>query len=267
MRQKIKKYFEFIGLSSSRPNDVPNKEDYKNSDDINLSKNYLDYLKELDHYQNERQQVIENKNAQIVGQASIVVTILGLFIPLLLEEFIELGMIWKILTAITFLFIFGHYFLSIYHSTRTLLIDRYTYSTGSTKTITKKNRATLELTFINEQIKDLIYIVDNNSKQNSKKGENLILATRTFRIANIGFAFFIIFILIYSFTIQTAPQKVFVISPQEVAISSNDTLNMKQIDKSHLEQKAMIDSLRKLIITKESKLGEVKNMLDSLNNQ
>lgn len=267
MRKKIKRYFEFIGLSPSQLRDVPNKEDYKDSDDDTLTINYLNYLKELDHHQNERQQVIENKNAQLVGQASIVVVILGLIIPLLLDEFIELEIIWKILTAIIFLFIFGHYFLSIYHSTRTLLIDRYKYSTGSTRTITKKDRATSELTFINEQIKDLIYIIDNNSTQNSKKGENLILATRTFRIANIGFAFFIIFVLIYSFTIQTAPQKVFVTNPQEVVISSNDTLNMRQIDKSQLEQNIMIDSLRKLIITNEAMLEEVKNIVDSLNKQ
>ena len=151
-------YFKYIGLNQADSKAVT-IQPFVNTTDLKVAEKYLDYLKELDNYQKERRTIIEGKNSQLVGQASIVTSIFSLFVPLLVDKFNDLSWWISIPFSIIFLFVLSHYLLTILHSIKTLKIDKYNYPTRSTSTITKASRATNELDFINEEIKDLIYII------------------------------------------------------------------------------------------------------------
>lgn len=193
-------YFKYFGIKKDSEDDIF-RLSYSAPSDKTLTKKHLDYLKEIFTQNKNRQGIIENKNAQLVGQASIIISIFALFIPLLIGKLINLNIYILIILIVLFIFILFHYVLTIYHSTLTLEINRYNYSTPSLKTITEKDRATTEDAFIEEEIKDLIYSIEQNTYQTNRKGGNLIFATRNFRFASITFAIFTILIIFSSFFI------------------------------------------------------------------
>lgn len=149
------------------------------------SREHLQYLKELLEFQRDRQSTIENKTSQLVGQSSVVFSLVGLFVPIFYDKFLTSPLVARILLVLIFLIAFLFYLFTIIHSTRTLLINRYTYATGDTKTVLS-NLSIKE--FIEEQVKDLIFSIQVNSYSNDLKGTNLILAHRTFSIGNGAFA-------------------------------------------------------------------------------
>ncbi|MDB5226452.1 MAG: hypothetical protein JWN78_645 [Bacteroidota bacterium] len=187
----------------------------------------MTYLKEIDNYQKDRRITIENKNSQLVGQASIVVSIFSLFIPLLFDTFNGIALCFKIPLTIIFLFILFHYLLSIFHAIKTLKIDRYKYATRKTSTITKNKRANNELEFLNEEINDLIYTVNQTAPIDNIKGENLILGARCFEIANFGFGFFTILIILTTFLVKRETPKVQISNFRDLHDSISDTFNTR----------------------------------------
>lgn len=216
-------YFKYIGLNQADSKAVT-IQPFVNTTDLKVAEKYLDYLKELDNYQKERRTIIEGKNSQLVGQASIVTSIFSLFVPLLVDKFNDLSWWISIPFSIIFLFVLSHYLLTILHSIKTLKIDKYNYPTRSTSTITKASRATNELDFINEEIKDLIYIIDKASPFDNDKGQNLIFATRCFEIANIGFGILSIAIIVSTFFFRKETPEVKVKNINEIHLDSTDTV-------------------------------------------
>ena len=194
------------------------------STDQNTAIRYLDYLKELDQHQRERGTTIENKNSLMIGQASIVTSIFALFIPLLVDKFNEINIYLLIGLSFVFLIVLGHYLLSIVHAIQTLLINKYPYVTRSVTTVTKEKRATDELSFLNEEISDLVATLDQNREMNDRKGGNLILAARCFQIANIGFAIMTFLIIISAFFMRHEQ------NPNEIKVTNFDDLKFITTD-------------------------------------
>jgi hypothetical protein len=144
-----------------------------------------DYLKGLVENQRDRQTAIESKTSQLVGQSSIVFSLVALFIPLFFDQFLERSLWIKGITATLFLITFIFYLFTIFHAARNFSIHRFTYSTGDPDTVL--NRAKRN-EFLVEEINDLIFITKVNSYANDQKGTNLIFAHRTFSIGNLMFA-------------------------------------------------------------------------------
>ena len=255
---------------------------YARNADLKLAERHLAYLKELYDYQKNRQQNIESKNAQLVGQTSIIISIVSLFIPLLIDKLSSIYIVLLCSLIFGFTVILFHYLVTIVHSIKTLQINHYPYSTRSTSTLTKDNRATNEIDFINEEIEDLIWSIDKNTIQNNRKGGNLIYATRSFRIATISTAIFTLLIIAFSFFIKPKPQEIKIEainskvseSLNEVVKSSTEVLNihpdLSELNKSLKEIEAKIDNLNrtKLCLTKDKKHRaglQSENESDSLN--
>jgi len=248
------KYIKYLGLYKEKLTQVT-IDPYTSIGNETVAEKYLELVKGIETYQENRLTAIENKNSQLVGQASIVVSIFGLFIPLLINNLNDINIYIKIIIILAFLFIFGHYIVSIFHSTRTLVIQKYPYRVISTKTLTNLPRNENTLDFLNEQIKDLIGCIEINSRQNNRKGENLIFSVRAFRIANFGFVGFVLMILSLSFFLSSKPLDVnvknldrFTIHPKEVIKFENrspmfpkDYINRLKLLESR------IDSLSKIV--------------------
>lgn len=230
----MKNYFEYIGLKQDTSTAVT-VQPFAPAPTIEVAEKYLDYLKELDHYQKERRTTIEGKNSQLVGQASIVTSIFSLFVPLLVDKFNDLSGWISIPFSLIFLFVLAHYLLTILHSIRTLKIDKYRYPTRNTDTLTKATRATTELAFMNEEITDLIYIVNKATPIDNDKGQNLIFATRCFEIANVGFGILSVAIIVATFFLKKEIPEIKVKNLNEINLNVPDTMNsiiinFKEID-------------------------------------
>ncbi|WP_026708094.1 hypothetical protein [Flavobacterium frigidarium] len=163
----------------------------------------------------------------MVGQASIVTSIFALFVPLLFDNFNGITNSFKILITVIFLVVLFHYLLAIFHAIKTLKINKYRYATRSTSTITKPQRAVTELDFVNEEINDLIFTVNQTAPIDNLKGENLILGSRCFEIANMGFGLMTLLIIFSTFSIKKEVSEIKINNPQEIKLTIPDTLNTK----------------------------------------
>lgn len=231
----IRRYLAYIGFkslvqeNSSGTNQIV-KEVYVPSKTIKVADRYLTYLKEVHEYQRDRRTTIENKNSQLVGQASIVTSIFALFIPLLIDNLNGLNLWIKAPLSLLFLVIMFHYLLSILHAIKTLTVNKYRYPGRSTKSVTKTSRKTTELAFINSEIEDLIYIINNTTPIDNIKGGNLIYGARCFKIGNIGFGIMTITVIILSFVINRQDSEVKIQNLNELKFEIPDTLNTRLID-------------------------------------
>lgn len=230
----MKNYFEYIGLMQVASSEIT-VNSFAPAPTVEVAERYLEYLKELDHYQKERRTTIEGKNSQLVGQASIVTSIFSLFVPLLVDKFNDLSLWISIPFSLIFLFVLAHYLLTILHSIRTLKIDKYRYPTRNTNTLTKANRATTELDFMNEEITDLIFIVNKATPVDNNKGQNLIFATRCFEIANVGFGILSVAIIVSTFFLIKETPEVNVKNLNEINLTVPDTMNNRIINLQRID--------------------------------
>lgn len=228
------KYFDYIGLVRDASNAVA-VDPYTPATSKAVAEKYLEYLKEFDHYQKDRRTTIENKNSQLVGQASIVTSIFSLFVPLLIDKFNDFSFWISFSFCVLFLVIMFHYLLTIFHAIRTLKIDKYRYPTRSTTSITKAQRANTELDFINSEIEDLIFIVNKSTPIDNDKGQNLIFATRCFEIANFGFGILTVAIIISTFFFKKETPEVKVKNLNEIHLVVPDTMNNRIINLQKLD--------------------------------
>ena len=248
----IRKYLVYIGLlkkeSSTNQSQTPIQNNYVPSSIIKVAERYLSYLKEISNYQKDRRTTIENKNSQLVGQASIVTSIFALFVPLLINSFSGINLWVKIIISFVFILVLFHYSLSLYFAFKTLKIKNYRYPTRSTTTLTKSNRANSELKFINTEIEDLIYIINHTTPLDNQKGENLIYGARSFELANFGFGIMTILIILSTFVMKKEVQELKINNLKEINLSIPDTFNTKLIDFKTIDSLTIkIDSLENKI--------------------
>lgn len=236
----IEKYLEYIGLKekSIKPIVEENetgetpivKEIYSPSTDQKVAERYLTYLKEIHEYQRDRRTTIENKNSQLVGQASIVISIFALFVPLLIGNLNGMSLWIKIPLSLLFLIVMFHYLISILHAIKTLTVDKYKYPGRSTKSVTKEDRKVKELDFINSEIEDLVYIINNTTPIDNIKGGNLIYGARCFKIGNIGFGIMTMLVIVSSFALKKENPELTIKNLNELKFEIPDTLNTRIID-------------------------------------
>jgi hypothetical protein len=240
-------------IKSEQPNPEPTQE-YTPATNMDVAKQYLTYLKEIDDYQKNRRATIENKNSQLVGQASIVTSIYALFIPLLIGSFNSVSLLIKIPLTLIFLIVLAHYLLTIFHAIKTLKINKYKYATRKTSTITKPTRATTELDFLNEEIGDLVFTVNQTAPIDNIKGENLILGARSFEIANFGFGVMTLLIILSTFVIKKETPEFKINNLKEINLIVPDTLNTRLLDFQYTDSLTIrIDSLNNKVLIQNKK--------------
>lgn len=239
----IKKYKEYFGLVKE---DYPRRrEKYKLSRDLVIAKEYLKYLENLKVSHDSRQLTIETKNSHIIGQSSVVISIVSLFIPLFADKLNDLHIVIKTLLLIVFIGLVLHFIMAIFHAIKMLQIEKSRYMEGATSTITKENRSTTELAFVNEQIKDLVLIINYNNSITNKSAANLVYATRSFKT---GIGIFSAFILILLVSFWAVRKEVPVVSISNLKELKNEQMRNEQsiIKAQILQLQKMTDSLKSI---------------------
>src|SRR5690606_22095127 len=116
-----------------------------------------------------------------------------------------------------------------------LEINRFKYPTRSTSSLTKETRATTVIDFLNGEISDLIYIINHSAVIDNNKGQNLIFATRCFKIANVGFGILTVTIIISSFFFKKDTPEVIIKNIDEIHLANPDNtrsyiINLQKLD-------------------------------------
>jgi rod shape-determining protein MreD len=152
-----------------------------------------EYLRELYAEENERQNIVESKNAQVLGQSGVILSLVGLFIPMYIEKLISTNFIVQIILILVFLFTLTFYFLTIFVSSKYLNAHNYNYRRKDADTV--NNNYAVEDDFYIEEIYDLLEIIENNSQVNNRKVADLKKAYSRFRTANVLTALLSLFLL------------------------------------------------------------------------
>ena len=185
---KLTIFFKSIGISSI--NDFPkpfsyNCNDYNLKDSIDAEKilQHRDFLKTALEEENNRLGFIENKTSQIISQTSIVFSLIGLFIPIIIDKFGDIFLWIKFILIILILFAFALYLLSITNALKNFNVNQFRYPVPYPGNVLDFKDKSAEA-FNSEIIRDYLYCINESIVINNKKATNLLHAYKTFKLAN-----------------------------------------------------------------------------------
>lgn len=159
----------------------------------------LAYLRGIYDEENQRQSIVEGKNAQLLGQSGVILSLVGLFIPMYFDKFINSGMFFQILLLTGFLSTLSFYFITIFKSSKYLNADGANYVRKSPGTVDQAFSSKEE--FYKEEINDLLVSINSNLLINNQKVKDLKSSYNNFRRANICTAVLSILLLCSMFFI------------------------------------------------------------------
>jgi hypothetical protein len=193
------------------------------------------YLMDLESEENLRQNIIESKTSQLIGQTGIIFSLLSLFIPTYGDKFKDLPIPFQIFILLVFVLTMASYLLTIFHATKYLNVKKYFYGRRSINTI--KASYLLDDDFKREEIRDLVYIIERNTKVNNLKAGDLIFAFRSFKIANIFLA--ILVATLISFVI-------YLNKPDSKLLTIKDPIEVKELYSTINELRKEISAIKNM---------------------
>lgn len=194
MKKRIKFLIEYFGFSGRTRPEAKYPFDLIIED--NLSEK-LDYLKALDQQEATRLSTIESKLSQLVGQTGIMLTLLGLFISNYLGKAAAWPSYFKFALIIFFFICLFFYLATVYQATKHFNIINYRYGQRDASTVKKKfgSKESFQL----EELKDLMYSIEQNTGLNNSKGDDLMYSYRSFQIGTFLGAVLILILISTSF--------------------------------------------------------------------
>lgn len=161
-------------------NDVYDLDTESDSEKIVL---HRDFLKSALEEENNRLGFIENKTSQIISQTSIVFSLVGLFIPLLINRFEHENLILRVLIITLLIITFILYLLSITNALKNFNVKKFRYPYSNSRNVTKLKDESTEK-FNSELVRDYLYCIDETVRLNNIKGTNLLHAYKSFKLGN-----------------------------------------------------------------------------------
>ncbi|HEX8333579.1 MAG TPA: hypothetical protein VF622_13245 [Segetibacter sp.] len=214
----LKSLFTFLGFTKTGEINTSYPDNFSFPDNLDLK---LQYLKDLNEQENERQNTIDTKTSQLIGQTGIIFSLVSLFIPTYIDKFQDIATSYKVLCIIVFVGTLAFYLLCILHATKYLNVSKYKYGQRSTATV--KRKFNTEADFKIEEIKDLIFCIERNTELNTLKAGNLIYAHRSFRIGNLSIGMLSLLLLFSFYSLKPKePNKMTLEGP--VSIKGLDSL-------------------------------------------
>lgn len=201
--ESIQRAFNRIGLFQSKWNDTAIPLLWQNYDgqDAEKIREHRDFLLRLEENEHKRLDSIEAKTSQLIAQTGIIFSLLGLFIPIMMDKAASLSVNKKVFIISLLILASFFYLLTIHNALKNFWITKFKYIRPSPNNVLNLKDASLE-DFLIEEVKDIL----NGNRQhvhiNNKKGSNLLHSYNCFKIANIFtgllIVLFSVFILKYS---------------------------------------------------------------------
>lgn len=274
-----KKFIEHYGLKGifkgkEQPNDVvflteeqeqtkknqfeQLKNEYVGSDD--LFEEHINFLNRIIEDENNRQSVIESKLGQIIGQSGLIFTLIALFAPFFYDQLNGTHFIIKLALIILFSIGFLFFLLSIFQATKSFNIKNFAYSRPDIKCVIDKSLNS-KASFNAQIIKDYITGIPINSTTNSKKGNLLLYAHRSFTFGFVSISILALIVTI-SLIFKGSDDKIIYTKDIDKIIrieNQLDVLNLKVDDLS--EKYSSYISSKEITELKRT----IANLSDSLN--
>jgi len=176
---------------------------------------HRDFLKSLMDDENNRQNFIENKTSQIISQTSIIFSLVGLFIPIIIDKSGESSLFLRILIISMVVIAFIFYFLSISNALKNFDVIKFRYSKPTPfNVLTFKDKSIEE--FNAELVRDYLYCINKNVVLNNIKATNLLHSHNTFKLANATTAITIICLCIGIFFLKDKDEVIKIENPIKI---------------------------------------------------
>lgn len=182
----MKSLLEYLGINYTveirRPFQYKSS-DYVQDGDIDKINLHRDFVKSLLNEENNRLNTLESKTAQLISQTGIIFSLLSLFIPIFIERISEQSFYIKITFVIVLVAAFVAYVLTINRAIRNYRVNDFPYSMPHPNDVIKYQKLTKEEFSANE-VRDLLYSINQNIGVNNAKANNLIKSYKSFRTGN-----------------------------------------------------------------------------------
>ncbi|GEM65886.1 hypothetical protein SF1_38680 [Sphingobacterium faecium NBRC 15299] len=198
-------------------NDTYSSTEYQEKDDLDKIKEHRDFLLRLEDQEEKRLESIENKTSTLIAQTAIVFSILGLFLPFIIDKMSSIHLIIKFLITFCLLSCCFFYILTIINAIKNYSINDFKYVRPSANNVLifKEKQAD----FVSEEVRDLLFAIPRNRHINNEKGTNLLHSYNSFKYANILSGILILACCIVLFTNSDKGEK----SEINIKIVSSDS--------------------------------------------
>ena len=244
MITKFKNFLLSIGINSIEEHPEPftyncNDYDLKKLSDSEKIIEHRNFLKSVLEDENNRLGFIENKTSQIISQTSIVFSLVGLFVPIIMDRFEGAAIFLKFLIIILLLITFSFYLLSITNALKNFDIKKFRYPyTNPANVLDFKEKSIEE--FNSELVRDYLFCINKSIQINNEKATNLLHAYKAFKFGN--FSTGIIVMCVCSMLLFTKKEETSFNVKNQIEIKNLDSL-LKQNKPIIIIQKG--DSVRK----------------------
>lgn len=189
---------------------------------------HKEFLKSVADEENSRLSFIENKTSQIISQTSIVFSLLGLFMPIIIDKTGDANIYIKIVIILLVLIAFVFYLLTINNALKNFNIKNFSYSVSNPENVLTFQNNTIE-EFNSELVRDYLYCINKNIVINNRKATNLLHSHNTFKFANIVTGIIVVLLSVMILFLKNDDPKIQIEKP--VKIDKLDSLikNVKPI--------------------------------------
>lgn len=142
----------------------------------------VDFLRHQLADEERRRETIEGKTGQLLGQVSIVISIVALFIPLLSDELNVFPLWQKILAVTLFVVVVIAFIISIWIASTTWIINKYGYLRADLEDFYRCGKPRHQEDFLNQHKSLLTEMIPQHVTVNNLKGTKLISAGIAFRL-------------------------------------------------------------------------------------
>jgi hypothetical protein len=153
----------------------------KDEEKEKLSTEELAFLQSQMSDEERRREVIEGKTGQLLGQVSIVVSIVTLFIPLLSNQVNDLPLWQRIICIMLFFTVVVAFIISMWIASTGWIINKYGYDRPDLNAMHKPNKGNTRFIFVQRYKEILEKTIIQDVGINNIKGTNLINAGIAFR--------------------------------------------------------------------------------------
>ena len=188
MITKIKNLLLSIGINAIKEHPEPFTYNYKDYDlnqksDSEKIIEHRNFLKSVLEGENNRLGFIENKTSQIISQTSIVFSLVGLFVPIIMDRFEDASIFLKVSIIILLLITFSLYLLSITNALKNFDIKKFRYPYSNPANVLDFKEKTIEQ-FNSELVRDYLLCINKCVQINNEKATNLLHSYKAFKLGN-----------------------------------------------------------------------------------
>ncbi|MCT4073852.1 hypothetical protein HZP85_14405 [Elizabethkingia anophelis] len=188
MNEKLKEFLESLGLITIEEHPQPfdyNCEDYDliGSNQKEKIQAHKEFLISALQEENNRLNYVENKTTQIISQTSIVFSLVGLIIPIVIDRFDDMYFPVRVILILLLIGGFFMYLLSISNALKNFNIKNFKYPYANPSNVIDLKDKSIE-EFNSELVRDYLYSINKTVHINNVKGSNLLHAYKAFKIAN-----------------------------------------------------------------------------------